>query len=243
MSGGGGLNASELYKAGKLDEAIDTLGARLRGNPDDEAARVFLFGLLCFAGELDRAVSQLDVIARGGKDAEIGSWLYRGALHASKTRRQMFESREFPRTADAPPVSGTLNGSAFSTLTDADPRIGASLELMVGGEYLWLPLVHTADVQIEPPSQLRDLVWTPARVRPTEDFRDLELGTVLMPALAPLTWRHEDPEVRLGWRNVWEDDHGVRVPLGQKMLSVDGELVPLLEVRELRVDGPAPEAI
>ena len=58
--------ARELYAAGRLDSAIETLGAELRNAPADATRRTFLFELLSFAGQYDRAEKQLDVLARDG---------------------------------------------------------------------------------------------------------------------------------------------------------------------------------
>ena len=57
---------------------------------------------------------------------------------------------------------------------------------------------------------------------------------MLVPAIAPLSWRHDDWEVRLGREIAWQTlPDGTEVPLGPKMLQVDDELIPILEVREL----------
>ena len=51
--------------------------------------------------------------------------------------------------------------------------------------------------------------------------------------IAPLSWQHPDSAVRLGRVTEWvADDDGRPIPLGQKLLLVDGEEVSLLEVRE-----------
>ncbi len=42
------MKAQELFQAGKLDEAVQALGAELRDNPADARRRTFLFELLCF---------------------------------------------------------------------------------------------------------------------------------------------------------------------------------------------------
>ena len=52
------MQAQQLYQAGKLDEAIETLGAEVRDNPTDTQRRAFLFELLRFAGKYDRAEKQ-----------------------------------------------------------------------------------------------------------------------------------------------------------------------------------------
>ena len=71
-------------------------------------------------------------------------------------------------------------------------------------------------------------------MRTGPEFRDKELGEVLVPALCPLSYKNADESVRLGRATVWEEtEEGDVVPLGQKMLIVDGEEYPLLEVRKL----------
>jgi type VI secretion system protein ImpE len=236
------MTADELYRAGRVDAAVELLGAELRDNPTDLRRRTFLFELLCFNGKYDRAERQLEVLAQGGRDAELGTLLYRSALHAERQRQSMFETRAFP-TGPAPrAVSGTLNGQPFESLTDADPRIGARLELFAGGSYTWLPFEHIASVQLQAPQRLRDLLWSPALVRAADHYRQLQLGEVLVPVLAPLTWQQNDESLRLGRVTQWEAlDDGAQVPVGQKMLLVDDEEFPLLEVREL-VITPTPVA-
>jgi type VI secretion system protein ImpE len=235
------MNPTELYRAGKLDEAIRALGVEVRDNPLDVRRRTFLFELLCFAGAYDRATKHLDVLAGGGKEAEMGTLLYRSALHAEETRQEMFDSGMLPESAPAPAVSGTLNGTPFSALSDADPRIGARLELFAAGQYTWVALEHVESIRMEPPARVRDLLWAPAIVRTGPAFPGLELGEVLLPVLTPSAWRHPDPEVRLGRATHWEAlPDGREVPVGQRMLLVDGEEIPLLEVRELTVTSASP---
>jgi len=228
------MNARELYQAGHLGAAVQALGAELRDNPTDARRRVFLFELLCFAGDYGRAEKQLDVLAQSGPDAATGALLYRAALAAERTRNQLFEKRDYP--ADAPaPVRGVLNGKPFESLEDADPRIGARLEVFAAGDYLWLPLAHLASLRMEPPKRLRDLLWAPVLVQAGPQLKDRELGEVLMPALSPFSFRHADDAVRLGRATVWEAAESGEIPYGQKLLLVDGEEFPLLEVRALEI--------
>lgn len=226
--------ARELYDAGRLDAAIEQLGVELRSNPTDARRRSFLFELLTFAGQYDRADKQLDVLARAGAQAEAGTLLYRAALSAERVREHMFATGDFPGAPAPGPVAGTLNGRPFLEIEDADPRLGARLEVIAGGRYLWLPFAHVAAVHVQPPARLRDLRWTPARVATNASVRDMELGEVLLPALTPGAWSHADADVRLGRATDWDErPDGAYVPVGQKVLRVDGEYVPLLEVRDL----------
>jgi type VI secretion system protein ImpE len=231
------MNAQLLYQNGQLRQAIDSLSAALRDDPTAVRQRTFLFELLCFAGEYERAEKQLNLIASSGPDAEMGSLLYRSALHAERLRQEMFLAQvPVAQSQPSDALSGKLNDQAFSRLSDADPRIGARLEVFVAGQYSWIPFDQIASITASPPQRLRDLLWIPAVVRPGPDYKDVELGEVLIPALTPLAWQHEDEEVRLGRMTDWEElPDGTVVPVGLKLLEIDGELVPILELRELEI--------
>lgn len=232
------MNAIELYRAGKLQEAIDALGVELRNDPTDTRRRTFLFELLCFAGGYDRAEKQLDVLAGSGKEAQMGALVYRSALHAQRLREEQFAKGD-ALYASRPNenVSGSLNGRRFSRLRDADPRLGARLEVYAAGQYMWIPFEHIASVQTQPPSQLRDLLWMPAIVRTGPSFKGMDLGEMLLPSLTPFSWEDESDEVRLGRVTEWVAlESGHEVPIGRKLLLADDEEVSLLDVRELIVD-------
>jgi type VI secretion system protein ImpE len=230
------MNAQAEFQAGKLNAAVQALGAELRDNPTDAKRRTFLFELLCFAGDYTRAEKQLDVLAGDGRAAEMGALLYRAALHAERIRQGIFEKKNYPITepeSDAP-LSGTLNGKPFEFFSDSDPRLGARLEVFAAGDYLWIPLHHIASVELQAPTRLRDLLWTPAIVRTGPAFKGKELGEVLLPTLSPLSWKHSDDQIRLGRATDWEDDGtGNVVPVGQKMFAVDHDEIPILEIRKL----------
>ena len=238
VSGASAADARALFEAGRLDAAVERLGAELRADPADARRRTFLFELLAFAGQYDRAAKQLDVLAGAGGSAEAGAMVYRAALDAERVREHMFATGDFPRAPAPEPVAGTLNGRPFRSIADADPRVGARLEVIAGGRYLWIPFAHLAAVRVEAPARLRDLRWATARVATGPSVRDLELGEVLLPALTPAAWRLDDPELRLGRAADWEEAaDGAFRPVGQKLLAVDDAFVPLVEVRELTLDG------
>jgi type VI secretion system protein ImpE len=175
------------------------------------------------------------VLSQRGPDAGMGALLYRAAIHAELTRAEMFRTGNTPATGNAA-VPGVLNGKAFTTIRDADPRIGDRLEVFAAGQYMWIPLEHMASIRIAPPKRLRDTLWTPALVRTGPKFKGVELGEVLLPVLAPLSFESDDDAVRLGRVTEWVAlDTGVEVPVGQKVFLVDGEEVPILEVRELTI--------
>jgi type VI secretion system protein ImpE len=231
------MNAQELYRAGRLTDALKALSAEVRDNPTDARRRTFLFELLCFAGEYGRADKQLEVLAQAGPNSEIGVLVYRSALFAERQRQDLFTRGEFPQSSDTSqaPRCGVINGKPFKSFSDADPRIGPRLELFAAGNYLLLPFEHVASIHIMPPKRLRDLLWTPAAVRTTPSFKGTELGEVMLPALSPFAWKDPDDAVRLGRATVWEEQDGYddQIPVGQKMWLADDEEIPFLELRSL----------
>ena len=234
------MDAQQLFKAGKLTEAVSALTSQLRDNPADQRNRTFLFELLCFAGDYERAEKQLTILEQeGNKDSMLGTLLYRAALNAEKTRQEMFENKTFPKqivNGAAAAVRGKLNGKEFKTLSDADNRIGEKLEVFAAGDYMWISFQDIATLRLEAPKRLRDLLWAPAKLVTGPTFRSRDLVEILLPALAPLSWQHPDDEVRLGRVTEWcEDETGEVAPFGQKNLLVDGEEIPFLEIRELEI--------
>lgn len=237
------MKAKELFESGKVREAEKELTAYLRDHPMDVAQRTFLFELLCFSGDYDRAEKQLSVLAQGNADREIGAVLYYAALHAEKLRHSVFEKQEFSKDhlASSP---GTLNGRPFQSLRDADPDIGPRLEVFAAGAYLWIPFEHIASLEMEAPRRLRDTLWSPAIVRTGPSFKGTDLGEVLIPAIYPFSWKHPNEAVWLGRLTDWAaDDEGNEYPSGQKILLLDGEEIPFLEVRSLEfAQSAAPAA-
>jgi type VI secretion system protein ImpE len=232
------LTPKDLFKAGKVREAVQALTSYLREHPSDTAQRTFLFELLCFCGEYDRAQKQLAVLADGSPDKETGAIVYYAALHAERTRHELFEKKAFP-SDETRSLPGSLNGKPFSDIRDVDPSIGARLEVFAAGSCVWIPFEHIASVEMGPPQRLRDTLWAPALVQTGPAFNGKDLGEVLIPAIYPFSWKHEDENVWLGRVTDWsEDQDGREIPSGQKTLLVDGEEFPFLEVRSLQFSQP-----
>lgn len=239
------MTPKQLFQSGKLNEAIAALGAELRDNPTDSQRRTFLFELLSFAGEYDRAEKHLSLLADQGQSAQLGAVVYLAALHAEKLRRDMFRTGDLPSSrtpAPAEKIQGKLNGKAFQSFEDSDPRIGTRLEVFAAGAYLWIPLEHVELIETEAPKRLRDLLWIPALVRTGPAFKGQELGQVLIPALCPLSFEDADDNVKLGRATEWRGRGGEDVPVGQKTFLVDGEDIPILELRKIELRGAAAEA-
>jgi type VI secretion system protein ImpE len=233
------MTPQQLLQAGKLDEAIQAVSAEVRDNPQDVKRRTFLFELLCFAGDLSRAEKHLDLAAQGSQPAEMGALLYHAALHAERTRQDLFSKQQYPMPKSAAglgEITIKINGKAYRSLVDADPRVGPNLEVFAAGSYMWIPFALLTSIEIAPPKRLRDLLWLPANVRTSDKYEERELGEVLLPVLTPFAGQHADPNVRLGRATLWEETaDGQTIPVGQKMLLADEEEWPILEIRSLQI--------
>jgi type VI secretion system protein ImpE len=234
------MTAKQQFDAGQVSAAAATLAARLRDYPTDVGSRTFLFEILCFSGQYDRAEKQLGVLAQSNKEAEMGAVLYYSALHAEKTRHELFRTEEFPAVPAGPSPAGTINGKPFTSIEDIDPSIGGRLEVFAAGAYLWIPFRHIASVETRPPQKLRDTLWVPAFVVTGPEFKGTDIGEVLIPVVYPFSWKSDDESVWLGRSTHWvADDAGHEYPVGQKMFLVDGEEVPLLSIRSLEFTADA----
>jgi type VI secretion system protein ImpE len=228
------MTAKQLLDTAKVSVASNVLAARLRDHPTDNACRSSLFEMLCFAGQFDRAEKHLSILAGGGKEAEMGSVLYYSALHAERTRHELFRKQDFPSSPVGPAPPGTINGRQFNSIRDIDPVLGERLEVFAAGAYLWIPFEHIASVEMSEPRLLRDTLWVPAAILTGPSFKGTDIGQVLIPAIYPFSWKSDDEAIWLGRKTEWvEDDEGHQFPVGQKMFAVDGEEVSLLEIRSL----------
>lgn len=151
---------------------------------------------------------------------------------AATLREQAFEN--------APAIAGTIDGEPFEWIADADMRLGPILEIIVNGKYYWMPFGCVCEIKLEPPTDLRDLVWAPAQLTLTNG------GTVfgLIPARYPGSEAEPDNRIRMARCTEWREDESGAVPfgVGQRMLATDAGEFPLLEAHAIALhhaDAPA----
>lgn len=141
---------------------------------------------------------------------------------AASLREEAFEN--------APSVSGSVNGEPFDWIADADSRIGPFLEAIVNGNYYWIPMHRISKVEIEPPEDLRDLVWLPAQF----SWANGGQAIGLIPSRYPGSETSENGMVQLARRTEWlELGDSIYCGLGQRQLVTDSNEYSLLEIREL----------
>ena len=138
--------------------------------------------------------------------------------------------------AEAPAIPGKINGADFAWLADADQRLGPMLELILEGRYFWVPLSRIQRIEVEPPKQLRELLWKGA----TFVWVNGGQANGLIPVRYPGTESAADGPLRLGRRTEWaEQPGGPSIGLGQRLLATDVADYPLLEVRTVELTPAA----
>ena len=172
------------------------------------------------------------------------AWL----LEANRLQSQghLDQARELRAKAmdAAPATSGNINGEPFEWLADADSRLGPVLEAVLNGKYYWIPLQRLTRVEVDPPADLRDLVWTPVTLTFTSGGSNVALVPTRYPGAEDLS----DDRLRMARGTEWTalaDD--IWVGHGQRMLVTDQAEIALMDVRLIELHNavataPKPEA-
>lgn len=218
---------SQLELIGELDAATLPMVHTYRAAIRAELLRERVFAgqeAPLVVGEPERWLALLIEALRAGAGA--------GPAAASGLREEAFEQ--------APASAGTVNGEPFEWLADADPRLGPVLEACLNGAYSWVPVDRLRRVSMEPPADLRDLVWIPATV----EWVNCGSAVVLIPTRYPGSERHPDGLVRLARKTEWQEvADGVFFGVGQRLLATDAAEYPLLEIREIVLKPAAAAAV
>ncbi|BBA33146.1 virulence protein SciE type [Methylocaldum marinum] len=145
--------------------------------------------------------------------------------NALDLRNQAFES--------APATSGTLNGNSFDWIADSDSRLGPVIEGVVNGRYYWIPFCRIARIELEPPSDLRDLIWLPAQFT----WANGGAAVGLIPARYPGSEQSPDGAISMARRTEWNEPvEGYSLGLGQRVLVTNESDFSLFEIQELALN-------
>ena len=127
-------------------------------------------------------------------------------------------------------IAGTVNGHAFEWIADADSRLGPIAEAMIDGKYFWIPFECIRQISMVAPTDLRDLVWTPAKFQWSNGGE----GAGFVPVRYPGSEDSKDGGIRLARKTEWvEREEATFLGLGQRIFSTDDGDYPILEVRSV----------
>lgn len=150
---------------------------------------------------------------------------------SDELRDQAFET--------APATPGKINDEPFEWFADADPRFGPVVEAIIAGKYYWIPVERIKRIEIEAPSDLRDLVWMPAHFVWSNDGD----AVGLIPTRYPGSESADEDVIKLSRKTVWQDQgNELFTGLGQRLLATDAGEFPLLDTRTIEFECPAEDA-
>jgi len=150
------------------------------------------------------------------------------AAQARKLRDDSFEA--------APESPGTIDGVAFQWIADADVRLGPVLEAIVNGRYYWIPFSRLSRIDIDEPTDLRDVVWMPTH------FQFTNGGEVvgLIPTRYPGSETSADGAICLARKTVWQEiSAGIFHGFGQRLLATPAGEHPIMDVRGICLGAAA----
>jgi type VI secretion system protein ImpE len=148
---------------------------------------------------------------------------------ASRLRDRAFE--------DAPATAGTIDDRPFDWIADADARLGPTLETIMNGKYYWVPFSRLSEIQIEKPTDLRDVAWMPV----TLTFANGGQSVAFVPTRYPGSEASTDPRIVMARSTEWShpaDDHEIHFGLGQRLLATDQGEFSLMDVRVVKLGEP-----
>ncbi len=131
--------------------------------------------------------------------------------------------------AAAPAVSGTADGQDFAWIADADMRLGPLLELVMNGNYYWVPFSAIRKLSFEAPIDLRDSVWTPVEITWANG------GEVVgfIPTRYPIKADDKDG-IKLSKVTEWADiGSDTYIGAGQRLFATDTDDRALMDMREV----------
>jgi type VI secretion system protein ImpE len=197
------MEAEELLRAGRLQEAHNALEQAIRSQPADAKLRVFFFQLLAVAGQWDRALTQLRVAAQLDAINLLTAQMYGAVLNCEIFRGRVFAGEQTPLIFGQPdPWMGWLvqagilaaqgRYEAAAELRDkaleAAPAVGGTVD---GESFEWLA---DADSRLGP--MLEAIVdgkyyWVPFQAIKAIQISDPKDLSDLVWAPAGFTWINE----------------------------------------------------
>ena len=124
--------------------------------------------------------------------------------------------------AERPQLFGRMNDSAFEDFRDCDDLTGPILELILHDKYTWLPFEQINRIEITKPQNLRDLLWTSARI----EAADGTVAEAFLPTLYAGSSDYPNDDVKLGRRTEWNEKN---LTVGSRLFLVDDEAKQIFE--------------
>lgn len=138
-------------------------------------------------------------------------------------------------TADEIPFR--MDATEVAWIADGDSRLGPVCEVIVNGHYYWLPFDGIQALELDAPTDLRDLVWTSGTLTLCNGGKH----PVLMPSRYPLSHTRNDDRLARASLTLWDEiGADTWAGSGQRTWITDQGEHGMLEVRHIERVGEDP---
>lgn len=263
------MQAEQLVKAGRLNDAMVALQDQVRKSPADAKLRMFLFQLLCVMGQWERAITQLGVASEMDAGQLLTKELYGPAIQCEVFRAEVFAGKRAPLIFGEPEEWVGLMVQACQL--QAQGKFDAAIQLrekaidaapavagiMDGKKFAW---IMDADARLGPIFEViinGKYYWVPmSRVASIKfekpvDLRDAVWAQAhfiwtngggvsgIMPARYPGS-QTSDAKHALSRQTDWNEvAPGVQEGVGQRLFATDEGDAAILEVTEIVFEIPS----
>ena len=227
-----------LCVVGQWERALNQLNVASSLSPDAMAmAQTYESAVRCEAVRSEVFEGKKSPMIFGQPEQWL-ALLIESLLVAGRGDRERSHQLRSTAFEEAPASQGDIDGRPFTWIADADSRLGPVLEAVINGRYYWVPFSRLAKIELEPPSDLRDMVWTAAHLQ----FENGGESVALIPTRYPGSESAGDGLIALARKTVWEEmGPDTHRGLGQRIIATDADDIPLMEVRTISLTGGAEE--
>lgn len=124
---------------------------------------------------------------------------------------------------------------SFEWIADYDARLGPMLEAIIEGKYYWIPYSHILMIEVDAPVDLRDIVWTPAKLVLGSGGQQVALIPTRYPGSELAS---QPPAVRMARTTILGGPDG-DTPMGQRVLATDQGEYALMQIERIVLGDPA----
>ncbi len=165
-----------------------------------------------------------------GEPADWMALLIESLLVRGTERSRESESLRERAFEAAPQTAGSIDGQPFEWIADADMRLGPVCEAIINGRYYWVPFDRLSRIELEAPTDLRDVVWMPAHFQ----FSNGGESVGVIPTRYTESESSDDAQIRLARKTVWrEQAPEVFAGLGQRVLATDAGEHAIMDLRTI----------
>ena len=254
--------------AESLDRHFDRVKESIRDQPQTMEHRFALVSLMTLRGDYDHALQQAQTLALLDREFALTAQMLRILIRAERIRQRTFAGTcrplilgqpepwvgvylealaKSPASAaelrhgvvdELPILSGFTDQKAFTWICDGDSRLGPCFEIILDGEYYWLPANQVKRLDFTSPTTALDLVWAPIRIT----LANAGCHAAYMPVRYPTSSAvPADDAILLGHRTEWDEVaadtwHG----RGRRVWIADGDDIPMFSTPTL-VFGEQPD--